>query len=107
SSSLRPRFMLAEPVDPAETLKGTPIIVARFDDGDAFLHGYRDLEPAGEIAVVTRAQPEDESVVVLEIFWDDLPNPVFARARVWRRRLGLVARLHADSQAARDFLLQM
>src|SRR5262245_24426018 len=96
SSSLRPRFIWQEPVDPAETLRGTPIIVARFDDGNSFLHAYRDMEPAGEIAVVTRAQPADESVVVLEIYWPELPNPVFVRARVYRRRLGLIARLHAD-----------
>jgi hypothetical protein len=36
-----------------------------------------------------------------------LPNPVFVRANVSRRRLGVVARLHEDEQRARAFLVRM
>jgi hypothetical protein len=107
---LKARITLAEPVDPAETLVGTRIVVARFSDGPAFLESYREGEPSGQLAVGTRARLAYDSEIVLEIFWPELPNPLFVRARVVRRlgsKQGLLFALHADSQAARDFLLQM
>jgi len=107
SVSSASHYWLAEPVDPAETIVGTPIVVARYASGEGFLDAYRDVEPAGALVVPTRARPADGSEVVLEIFWPELPNPVFVRALVGRRRNWLVARLHGDAQAARDFLVQM
>jgi len=107
SSSLSPRILLQDPVDPSEHLQGTPILVAAFDSGDAFLHAYGHGGPAGEIAVVTRCSPPNGAEMVLEVTWPELPNRVFVRARVLRRSLGLIARLHADEQHSRDFLLRM
>lgn len=107
SSSLRPRISLQDPVDPAERLQGTPILIAAFGSGAEFLAHYSDEGPAGELALVTRARPRARAELVLEIDWPGLPNPVFVRARVSRRRLGVVARLHPDETGARDFLVQM
>ena len=107
SSSLRGRISLQDPVDPAERLQGTPIVVASFSSGAEFLEHYSDDGPAGELALVTRARPRTRADLVIEVSWPGLPNPVFVRARVSRRRLGVIARLHADETAARDFLVRM
>jgi hypothetical protein len=107
SSSLSPRFMLQDPVDPSEDLEGTPILLAAFDNGETFLHAYSHKGPAGEIAVVTRAAPKNGTEVVLEVTWPELPNRVFIRAEVHRRPLGLIARFHHDEEHVRDFLLRM
>jgi hypothetical protein len=107
SSSLRVRALIHDPVDTVEHLAGTPIVIAAFESGAQFLEAYGDAGAAGELAVVTRAAPPSGSEVVLEIHWADLPNPVFVRASVLRRRLGLLARLHADAAQTRDFLLRM
>src|SRR4051794_31428889 len=96
-----------EPVDPAEVLRGTPILAAAFESSEAFLHAYQPRGESGELAVVTRAQPPSGSEVVLEVNWPGLPNRVYLRARVYRRRLGLLARIHRDDATARDFLVQM
>ena len=106
SGSLRARIQLTEPAPLHEQLLGTPIVLAAFADGAAFLHCYRDDGDAGELALVTRARPRVRSELVLEIAWPGLPNPVFVRARVSPRRLGLVARLHHDEVPARDYLLR-
>jgi PilZ domain len=105
SSSLKGRISLQDPIDPAERLEGTPIVLAAFTSGAEFLAHYSDDGPAGEIALVTRARPRTRAELVLQIDWPGLPNPVFVRARVSRRRLGVVARLHEDETAARDFLV--
>jgi hypothetical protein len=107
SSSLRARIHLQDPVDPAEGLEGTPIVVAAFASGSEFLLHYSNEGPAGELALVTRARPRSRADLVLEITWPGLPNPVFVRARVSRRRLGVVARFHTDEAHARDFLVRM
>ena len=107
SSSLRGRISLQDPIDPAERLEGTPIVVAAFSSGAEFLAHYSDDGPAGELALVTRARPRARAELVIEVSWPGLPNPVFVRAKVSRRRLGVVARLHEDETAARDFLLHM
>ena len=107
SSSIKARISLQDPVDPAERLEGTPIVVASFSSGAEFLAHYSDDGPAGELALVTRARPRTRAELVLEIVWPALPNPVFVRANVSRRRLGVVARLHEDETAARDFLVAM
>ena len=74
--------------------------------GRAFLDAFApEHGPAGELAVVTRAQLPSRTEVVLEILWPALPNRVYVRAHVWRRRLGLMARFHPDEQQARDFLV--
>jgi hypothetical protein len=107
SSLPRRRITLQEPVDPAE-LRGTPILSCVFPDGRAFLDAFApDHGPAGELAVVTRAQLPSRTEVVLEILWPALPNRVYVRAHVWRRRLGLMARFHPDEQQARDFLVRV
>jgi len=107
SSSLRGRISLQDPIDPAERLEGTPIVVASFSSGAEFLEHYSDDGPAGELALVTRARPRTRAELVIEVSWPGLPNPVFVRAKVSRRRLGVVARLHEDETAARDFLVAM
>jgi hypothetical protein len=107
SSSLRGRISLQDPVDPAERLEGTPIVVAAFSSGAEFLAHYSNDGRAGELALVTRARPRARAELVIEVSWPGLPNPVFVRAKVSRRRLGVVARLHEDETAARDFLLRM
>jgi hypothetical protein len=107
SSSLKSHIQLQDPVDLVERLQGTPILVAAFSSGAEFLDHYSDDGPAGELALVTRARPRSRAELVLELDWPGLPNPVFVRARVSRRRLGVVARLHPDETAARDFLVQM
>ena len=107
SSSLRGRISLQDPIDPAERLEGTPIVIAAFSSGAEFLAHYSNDGPAGELALVTRARPRARAELVIEVSWPGLPNPVFVRAKVSRRRLGVVARLHEDETAARDFLLGM
>ncbi len=107
SSSLKGRISLQDPIDPADRLEGTPIIVASFASGAEFLDHYSDDGPAGELALVTRARPRTRAELVIEVQWPGLPNPVFVRARVSRRRLGVVARLHPDETAARDFLVHL
>src|SRR6478672_6814603 len=107
SGSISGRISLQDPVDPAERLEGTPIVLAAFSSGAEFLAHYSEDGPAGEIALVTRARPRTRSELVLQIEWPALPNPVFVRVRVLRRRLGIVAQLHADESAARDFLVCM
>ena len=107
SSSLEGRISLQDPVDPAERLEGTPIVIASFSSGIEFLDHYSDDGPAGELALVTRARPRARAELVIEVSWPGLPNPVFVRALVSRRRLGVVARLHEDETAARDFLVRM
>lgn len=107
SSSLKARISLQDPIDPADRLAGTPIIIASFSSGAEFLAHYSDDGPAGELALVTRARPRARAELVLEITWPSLPNPVFVRAKVSRRRLGVVARLHEDEQRARAFLERM
>src|SRR5579864_7149917 len=107
SSSLGSRIQLQDPVEPAECLSGTPIVVAAFGSGAEFLAHYSDEGSAGELALVTRARPRTRAELVIEVKWPSLPNPVFVRARVSRRRLGLVARLHPDEKGARDFLVRM
>ncbi|HZS37999.1 MAG TPA: PilZ domain-containing protein [Polyangia bacterium] len=108
SSSLpRRRITLQEPADPAE-LRGTPILSCVFPDGEAFLEAFApEHGPAGELAVVTRATLPSRTEVVLEILWPALPNRIYVRARVWRRRLGLMARFHPDELQARDFLVRV
>jgi PilZ domain len=106
SGSLGARIQLAEPASLADRLTGTPIVVAAFASGAEFLDCYSDDGEAGELALVTRARPRGRGELVLEIAWPGLPNPVFVRARVAARRLGLVARLHPDEVAARDYLLR-
>jgi len=107
SGSLNPRITLQDPVDPAETLHGTRMLAAAFTSPQAFLDAYSPTGPAGELAVVTRARPPSGREIVLEVSWPGLPNRVYLRARVFRRRLGLLARLHPDDAGARDFLVQM
>ncbi|HEY2743991.1 MAG TPA: PilZ domain-containing protein [Polyangia bacterium] len=107
SSSIEGRIALHDPIDPAERLQGTPIVVASFTSGREFLEHYSDDGPAGELALVTRARPRARAELVIEVEWPGLPNPVFVRAKVSRRRLGVVARLHEDETAARDFLVRM
>ena len=107
SGSISGRISLQDPVDSAERLEGTPIVLAAFSSGAEFLAHYSDDGVAGEIALVTRARPRTRAELVLQIEWPGLPNPVFVRARVSRRRLGVVARLHDDETAARDFLVCM
>ena len=107
SSSIKGRISLQDPIDPAERLEGTPIVVASFSSGAEFLEHYSDDGPAGELALVTRARPRTRAELVIEVDWPGLPNPVFVRANVSRRRLGVVARLHEDETAARDFLVAM
>lgn len=107
SSSLKARIQLQDPIDPADRLEGTPIVIASFASGADFLAHYSDDGPAGELALVTRARPRARAELVMEVTWPGLPNPVFVRARVSRRRLGVVARLHPDETRARDFLLRM
>jgi hypothetical protein len=89
------------------TSRGTPIVAAPFHSAEDFLFAYDDVPPAGELAVVTRAKPASGSDVVLEIEWPGLPNSVFLRAKVTRRPLGLLARLHSDGVPTRDFLLRI
>jgi hypothetical protein len=108
SESLKPRIVLQDPVDPSEALHhGTPILAAAFSSSQGFLDAYSPLGKAGELAVVTRARPASGREVVLEVSWPGLPNRVYLRARVYRRRLGLLAKLHPDDATARDFLVQM
>jgi hypothetical protein len=107
SESLKPRIVLQDPIDPSETVRGTPILAAAFGSSQEFLDAYAHHGPAGELAVVTRARPPSGSEVVLEVAWPGLPNRVYIRARVYRRRLGLIARIHVDDATARDFLVQM
>jgi hypothetical protein len=107
SSSLKGRIALHDPIDPAERLEGTPIVVASFSSGEEFLDHYSDDGPAGELALVTRARPRGRAELVIEVSWPGLPNPVFVRAKVSRRRLGVIARLHEDETPARDFLVRM
>jgi hypothetical protein len=106
SGSLGARIQLADPTSPSDQLTGTPIVVAAFASGADFLLCYSDDGEAGELALVTRARPRGRGELVLEIGWPGLPNPVFVRARVSARRLGLVARLHPDEAPARDYLLR-
>src|SRR5947209_5095520 len=56
SSSLpRARITLHEPVDPAELVRGTPIVRAVFASGPAFLEAFEpERAAAGELAVVWR-----------------------------------------------------
>lgn len=107
SSSLRARVQLQDPIDPADRIDGTPIVVASFESGAEFLAHYTDDGEAGELALVTRARPRTRAEVVVEVKWPSLPNRVYVRALVARRRLGLVARLHRDERRARDFLVRM
>lgn len=106
SGSLRARIQLVDPAAPFDHLTGTPIVVASFGSAAEFLDCYSDEGAAGELALVTRARPRGRGELVLEIAWPGLPNPVFVRARVAARRLGLVARLHPDEAPARDYLLR-
>ena len=106
SSSLpRRRISLQDPIDPAE-LRGTPILTCAFPDGASFLDAFDAERGAGELAVVTRAQLPSRAAVVLEILWPALPNRIYVRALVSRRRLGLIARFDPDEARARDFLLR-
>lgn len=107
SSSIKARISLQDPVELGERVEGTPIVVATFFSGADFLAHYSDEGPAGELALVTRARPRSRAELVIEVSWPGLPNPVFVRAKVSRRRLGVIARLHADETAARDFLVAM
>jgi hypothetical protein len=107
SSSLLSRFALHDPIDPGDHLQGTPIVCATFASAQEFLHGYSDDGAAGELALVTRARPRARAELVVEVSFPGLPNPVFVRARVSRRRLGIVAKLHPDETKARDFLLRI
>jgi hypothetical protein len=107
SSSLRARITLMDPVDPAQTLRGTPILAAAFTNGRAFLDAYSPSHVAGELVVATRARPKSGTEVVVEVNWPGLPNHVYLRARVHRKRSRLVARLHPDDVSARDFLLRI
>jgi hypothetical protein len=107
SSSLRPRIWLHDPIDPSEHLQGTPIVCATFASAAEFLLAYSDEGPGGELALVTRQRPRQRAELVVEVNFPGLPNPVFMRARVSRRRLGIVAKLHPDELKARDFLLRM
>jgi hypothetical protein len=107
SGSLARSYRIQEPSDPTELRHATPILAATFADGAAFLHAFDGSARAGELAVVTRATPCASSWVVLEIDWPGLPNPVYVRAQVQRRRFGLMARLHPDEISAARFLLQI
>src|SRR6266545_2863096 len=106
SASSSRHALVHDPVDPAEALHGTPIIVASFTSADEFRDCYRD-HGAGELKLTTRARPRPGSEAVVEIHWPGIPNRVFMRAQVARRRDGLVARLHPDEKPARDFLLRL
>ncbi len=107
SSSLQSGLQLHDPIDPAERLQGTPIVVAAFASPDEFLRAYHEEGPAGELSLVTRARPRSRAHLVVEVTFPGLPNRVFVRARVSRRRMGLIAKLHPDETAARDFLLSL
>jgi hypothetical protein len=107
TSSLKSMLQLHDPIDPTARLTGTPIVVAAFNGADEFLAAYSDDGPAGEVALVTRARPRGRGDLVLEIVWPELPNAVFVRAHVTKKRVGLVARLHPDEAATRDFLLRV
>jgi hypothetical protein len=101
---------LVDPVSPSELAAGTPILVAAFADGAAFLDAFAARRgPAGELAVQTRAAPEPGTRVVIEIAWHGLPNRVFARASALRRWLGgnLILRLDADEAPKRDYLMRV
>jgi hypothetical protein len=107
SSSLQPHLALQDPIDPSDNLHGTPIVCASFASAEEFLLAYSDDGAAGELALVTRARPRGRAQLVVEVSFPGLPNPVFVRARVSRRRLGIVAKLHPDETKARDFLLRL
>ena len=51
SSSVKGRIALHDPIDPAERLEGTPIVVASFSSGIEFLNRSSDDGPAGELAL--------------------------------------------------------
>jgi hypothetical protein len=104
---LRPRISLQDPIEPTDYLHGTPIVCATFGSAEEFLLAYSDEGTSGELALVTRARPRARAELVVEVSFPGLPNPVFMRARVSRRRLGIVAKLHPDEQKARDFLLRV
>src|SRR5436309_1007206 len=99
SSASSERHMLVhDPVDPAEALRGTPILVASFTSPAELLTRYR-ADGDGALLLTTRARPRSGSEVVVEVQWPGIPNRVFMRARVRRRRGdGVVARLHPDEQ---------
>src|SRR5439155_15337786 len=108
SSSIKPLCQLQDPVDPADGFEGAaPILVAAFRGAGDFLACYSNDGPAGSLALTTRARPRGRGELVVEIVWPGLPNPVFVRATATRRRGGIVARLHADDGATRDFLVRM
>jgi hypothetical protein len=106
SGSFGARIQLADPASLGDRLTGTPIVVAAFASGADFLLCFHDDGEAGELTLVTRARPRGRGELVLEIGWPGLPNPVFGRARVSARRLGLVARLHPDEAPAGAYLLR-
>jgi hypothetical protein len=106
TSSLKSMLQLHDPIDPTAQLHGTPIVLAAFNGPEEFLSAYGNDGPAGELLLVTRARPA-RADLVLEITWPGLPNAVFLRARATKRRMGLVARLHPDEAATRDFLLRV
>jgi hypothetical protein len=107
SPSSEQHVQVHDPVDPAEALRGTPIIVASFTSAQEFLDRYRGAGD-GALELATRARPRPGSEAVVEIQWPGIPNRVFMRARVARHsRDGVVARLHRDERPARDFLLQL
>ena len=104
SSPSRESVVLKDPTDPSD-LRGTPILPAVFPDGRAFLEAFHPARgPAGEIALDTRVPVPAGKKVVLEIVWPALPNRIYVRAKVARRRGGLTARLYPDDTAVRDFL---
>jgi hypothetical protein len=107
SNAQNVRVLLQDPVDPIETLRGTPILAAAFVDGAAFLRAYSAGGEAGELTVVTRARPPRGREVVLEVWWPGLPNVVYLRARARKRRHGLSAQLNPDDAGARDFLVRV
>jgi hypothetical protein len=103
SSGLSGSFRLQEPADPTDLRGVTPILTATFYDGQDFLAAFHD----GSIAILTRAQPEDGSWAVVEVDWRGLPNPVYVRAKLYPRRLGVLARLHPDERHTAQFLVEM
>lgn len=71
---------LIEPVDPAEALGGTAILLAAYAGPAQFLAA---IDPhSASLSLDTRARPARGTDVVVEVFWPGLPNRVYVRAEV-------------------------
>lgn len=102
-----PRFHLAPFLDPAALRVGTPLLVAPFRHGAAFLRALSiGSDLSLRMVLATRADPPARSEVILETIWPGLPNRTYVRALVLGRTTHgrLVLQFHPEEHAKLDFL---